>query len=313
MSENNDSLKQCLICGDKAIGNNFNALSCESCKSFFRRNALKFKQLKCHYNQKCTINTFNRKFCKKCRLEKCFTVGMNKKKIISSHEKMIKKFEKLKNDKQIDNSNNVELHDNQLEISSDQVDAIDNLSINIDHQYVDYYGALDQFVNNQNSDQIFDNISDLVFHDTVELEFTVSPIERPVADHRYTFNELEGYKMTELFGSSHPFTEPKSRQIRRAMNYADLYMAMTYKIDQQMLRLINMSKSLSTFNTICENDKICLIKYGALELFCLRAVPFYDCLLNQWTYTLVSCRRRDVSYYKFRVNSKFSIQSLRML
>lgn len=33
--------KSCRVCGDKALGYNFNAVTCESCKAFFRRNALK--------------------------------------------------------------------------------------------------------------------------------------------------------------------------------------------------------------------------------------------------------------------------------
>ena len=33
--------KSCRICGDRALGYNFNAVSCESCKAFFRRNAFK--------------------------------------------------------------------------------------------------------------------------------------------------------------------------------------------------------------------------------------------------------------------------------
>jgi ribosomal protein L37E len=39
----NNSNKLCNVCGDKALGYNFNALTCESCKAFFRRNALKNK------------------------------------------------------------------------------------------------------------------------------------------------------------------------------------------------------------------------------------------------------------------------------
>lgn len=31
----------CTVCGDKALGCNFDAISCESCKAFFRRNANK--------------------------------------------------------------------------------------------------------------------------------------------------------------------------------------------------------------------------------------------------------------------------------
>lgn len=35
------SEKICGVCGDRAIGYNFDAMSCESCKAFFRRNAPK--------------------------------------------------------------------------------------------------------------------------------------------------------------------------------------------------------------------------------------------------------------------------------
>ena len=35
--------KVCGVCGDRALGCNFDAVSCESCKAFFRRNALKDK------------------------------------------------------------------------------------------------------------------------------------------------------------------------------------------------------------------------------------------------------------------------------
>ena len=40
-SRKNKEEKVCGVCGDKALGFNFDAISCESCKAFFRRNAPK--------------------------------------------------------------------------------------------------------------------------------------------------------------------------------------------------------------------------------------------------------------------------------
>lgn len=38
-----EAKKICRVCGDKAYSVNFNVITCESCKAFFRRNALKKK------------------------------------------------------------------------------------------------------------------------------------------------------------------------------------------------------------------------------------------------------------------------------
>ncbi|CAG2180228.1 unnamed protein product [Oppiella nova] len=61
----------CQVCGEsKQIGRNFCAFTCESCKAFFRRTALKTIQLHCASNGKCEINVQTRRLCPKCRLKK---------------------------------------------------------------------------------------------------------------------------------------------------------------------------------------------------------------------------------------------------
>ncbi|CAG2177892.1 unnamed protein product, partial [Oppiella nova] len=97
-------IKKCLVCGDRAIGNNFDALSCESCKAFFRRNAVKNKELKCHFDDNCEIDVLTRRFCKKCRLKKCYAIGMKKDWILSSDEKKERKCKIEMNKKRRKNS-----------------------------------------------------------------------------------------------------------------------------------------------------------------------------------------------------------------
>uniref|UniRef100_A0A182ND20 Nuclear hormone receptor HR96 n=1 Tax=Anopheles dirus TaxID=7168 RepID=A0A182ND20_9DIPT len=83
--------KICSVCGDKALGYNFNAVTCESCKAFFRRNALSTKGFTCPFSENCDITVVTRRFCQRCRLEKCFRIGMKKEYIMSEEDKVLKR------------------------------------------------------------------------------------------------------------------------------------------------------------------------------------------------------------------------------
>lgn len=109
-SLNEKSLKTCSVCGDKALGFNFNAITCESCKAFFRRNALLTKEFTCPFSEHCEITAITRRFCQKCRLEKCFSIGMKKEHIMSEEEKILKrkKIEQNKAKKRIHSTTNEE-------------------------------------------------------------------------------------------------------------------------------------------------------------------------------------------------------------
>lgn len=91
ISDTKADIKICGVCGDKALGYNFCAVTCESCKAFFRRNALTNKSFRCPFNDQCEITAVTRRFCQKCRLEKCFTIGMRKDYIMSEEDKVEKR------------------------------------------------------------------------------------------------------------------------------------------------------------------------------------------------------------------------------
>jgi hypothetical protein len=72
--------KICQVCGDKAKSYHFGGLCCESCKAFFRRSMQNdgYKTFLCIHGQKCVIRKENRRGCQYCRIQKCFSIGMEK-------------------------------------------------------------------------------------------------------------------------------------------------------------------------------------------------------------------------------------------
>lgn len=97
VNRNNINNRKCEVCSDKANGYNFNIVSCESCKAFFRRNAGLRDQYKCKGNNCCEINVSTRKKCRKCRIEKCFESGMIVELIMSKEEKEQRKMKRQVN------------------------------------------------------------------------------------------------------------------------------------------------------------------------------------------------------------------------
>ena len=88
----------CQICGDDANDHDhYGGIACYSCKAFFRRKIIMKQTLKCVKSnaelmqQPCIITKENRKSCKKCRLEKCFEIGMKSTWVMTDEEKDEKK------------------------------------------------------------------------------------------------------------------------------------------------------------------------------------------------------------------------------
>ncbi|XP_058498687.1 nuclear receptor subfamily 1, group H, member 5 isoform X2 [Solea solea] len=66
----------CVVCGDKASGYHYNALTCEGCKGFFRRSVTKNAVYHCKSGGACEMDMYMRRKCQDCRLRKCRAVGM---------------------------------------------------------------------------------------------------------------------------------------------------------------------------------------------------------------------------------------------
>ncbi|XP_039102376.1 nuclear receptor subfamily 1 group I member 3 isoform X2 [Hyaena hyaena] len=84
MASGDDEPRNCAVCGDRATGYHFHALTCEGCKGFFRRTATKSTVLTCPFAGSCEVSKAQRRHCPACRLQKCLDAGMKKDMILSA-------------------------------------------------------------------------------------------------------------------------------------------------------------------------------------------------------------------------------------
>lgn len=69
-------VEYCVVCGDKASGRHYGAVSCEGCKGFFKRSIRKNLVYTCRGSRECVINKHHRNRCQYCRLQRCMALGM---------------------------------------------------------------------------------------------------------------------------------------------------------------------------------------------------------------------------------------------
>ncbi|XP_027630146.1 nuclear receptor subfamily 2 group C member 1 isoform X4 [Tupaia chinensis] len=72
----NKVFELCVVCGDKASGRHYGAITCEGCKGFFKRSIRKNLVYSCRGSKDCIINKHHRNRCQYCRLQRCIAFGM---------------------------------------------------------------------------------------------------------------------------------------------------------------------------------------------------------------------------------------------
>ncbi|CAF1320743.1 unnamed protein product [Rotaria sp. Silwood1] len=155
----------CVVCHAVAHGYNFDAISCESCKAFFRRNALfNTDRLKCRRDGTCEITLETRRRCKSCRLKKCFAVGMRKEWILTEEEKVNKK-RRIEENRRLRASNS---NDHHILLK----DSIRKYESNLQNIFINKYekSSLKTKTYDQSSN-IISNVT-MAYHDRIKLDLT---------------------------------------------------------------------------------------------------------------------------------------------
>ncbi|KAJ6216326.1 hypothetical protein RDWZM_007483 [Blomia tropicalis] len=304
----------CSVCGDKPSGINFNVPTCVSCKAFFRRHALSNKTLVCLLSGRCRINTITRKFCSKCRLDKCLSVGMRKE-LIQTNEKrqQIRERAQMKRLNLKRKETKSESESSSL-ISNNDSPSIGSLTpsttIDDDDDEED-----EEFKDIDSCDSIFEYDFTNDIQELFGIGFNTIPSELMQYDEMIESSqqpELEKPQLTTLPNnpfeyelSSTPAYElanderhqlmeltDASQWLNRSSWYNETYdyrticepnPFMTSFIIQYFLhRLIRMSKRLEAFSCLTSSDQKALFKRSLLQMVSIRSAQLYDQKQEAW-------------------------------
>nr|CAI5836833.1 unnamed protein product [Callosobruchus analis] len=87
------NLELCVVCGDRASGRHYGAISCEGCKGFFKRSIRKQLGYQCRGSKNCEVTKHHRNRCQYCRLQKCLACGMRSDSVQHERKPIIDKKE----------------------------------------------------------------------------------------------------------------------------------------------------------------------------------------------------------------------------
>lgn len=112
-----------------------------------------------------------------------------------------------------------------------------------------------------------------VYKKVIELEFSTFPFKLENVNGRKELNYSEWRKLQELLRANNILKEPlPSNAISNPTQLLDV-IKMT---DFAIRRLISMSKKISSFKNLCQEDQIALLKGGCTEMMVLRSVMSFN-------------------------------------
>ncbi|CAG2161447.1 unnamed protein product [Oppiella nova] len=147
-------------------------------------NVLKEKFV-CNFGNNCTIDVKTRRFCIKCRLDKCYAMGMNEAYMLTAEEKSYRKFNGIRNRKQKPKES-----DNTVDSTTQTKKKQKIWSLS----YTSHTNTGDSTMDIENRftiQTIVEKSGNLWLN-------SVIPMRRPLLDYRNQFNELEFNKLREL-------------------------------------------------------------------------------------------------------------------
>ena len=96
-----------------------------------------FQEFKCPFSNECEVTVITRRFCQRCRLKKCFDIGMKKEYILSDAEKQQKKAKIAENRQKKNKKSGPRNHHPESEEAEPELNGSHEGSISPDEQQPD--------------------------------------------------------------------------------------------------------------------------------------------------------------------------------
>ncbi|XP_041036120.1 vitamin D3 receptor B-like [Carcharodon carcharias] len=258
----------CGVCGDKATGFHFNAMTCEGCKGFFRRSMKKKANFTCPFNGNCSITKDNRRHCQACRLKRCQDIGMMKEFILTDEEVQRKKemILKRKEEEAIKEAKKPKL--------SDEQEKLIVLLVEAHHKTYDVsYSDFTQFrppvraeSKMEESEQSSSADPSQNLCSATSFDFSsCHPSSSECCNPSAGVSALTEAEFSNIFGLFNDFGS--SRQLEDFPMLPHLADLVSYSIQ----KVVSFAKAIPGFRELSADDQISLLKSSAIEIIMLRS------------------------------------------
>ncbi|CAG5133648.1 unnamed protein product [Candidula unifasciata] len=262
--------KVCGVCGDKALGYNFNAVTCESCKAFFRRNASKEKSAVCLFDNNCVVDIRTRRFCPACRIKKCYKIGMKKDMILDDSEKRKRMNKVMANRAKREHLPAPESSLIQIKTEVDTIDSVMEVpamleTVNEVERPPTPFGK----THGSTSDIIFRHVPKQLLPADASMYYKLTLAESSLLAHVTKAYQETLAAMPEMG----PYSEPKQYQkAADLVNHSEVCVR----------KLIMFVKYLDDFKRLSQEDQIAALKACVMNTVLLRSALFYSIEKDAW-------------------------------
>ncbi|CAF1164633.1 unnamed protein product [Adineta ricciae] len=225
----------CVICGDRAIGFNYDAPTCNSCKAFFRRNAHEpANKIRCLTGRDdCHIDHEMRRKCTSCRLKKCLQMGMRRDFVLTEEQRKERR-KKLEENILLATNNSTPVQSSSS--SEEPMNEVEEILMNT----------------NDNNDNVFcDEINETVFGTLSTSDWlTTQSVQASFVACLGVFPQ----QCVDIIDFTSDFSA--------VVSYSRF-------IDECALRFINFFRQIEDFENLHSDDRFVLIKYNVFTIFVL--------------------------------------------